>query len=575
MFYLVPVILLDSLTLTLLIAIPSSIALIAILIVLYFTLIRRSLLKKQSKEIIGVFEREHAVLFGDIDKYIKRLKAISELNLTYVESFTKWQMKFKDVRDGGDANAQNVANALKDALEARHWSEVKEFYPKAKATIEEYAERVDTLKKDLDGVFSIEEEVTSIALQEKTKCRNIKQKLFAKKDDLRLVSDSMNSLFKNIDEKITKADEEKDKACYEEAKDIYLNFVDKTLNQIDILLEILPNTCLELTNLLPDRISSLRNRYQKMVGEGYPLIHILTNKDIDAMEDEVAKMTQNIKLLNNSGIGKRIDALRNSIDTYNDEFDKEEEARKIFEQDYDSIYREENQVHQNFVNLSNSLDTIKTYYLLGAEDITKFNELSSSINSVSSSKTLLDNYVHSNSPQLFTVLVTKMNDLKEMVSKAKGQLTSFESYLLSLKKDTQDASILIKEYFKKTKDYESLLRSFLIPSLNKKFSQSFDELYSLIDTLYADIMKMPINVKKVQSDVKEIKEKGDSLFSEIDSINKNLHDAENSIVRVNRYRMEDASIDQSVSQAELLFQNASFNEAYLATKDITPPTKDN
>ena len=71
----------------------SAIAVIGIALLLYFTIISRGVLKKQTRDIIGVFEREHAILFGDIQRYISRLKAISELNLLYVDQFTKWQME--------------------------------------------------------------------------------------------------------------------------------------------------------------------------------------------------------------------------------------------------------------------------------------------------------------------------------------------------------------------------------------------------------------------------------------------------------------------------------------------------
>lgn len=557
----------------LIIIIVLSVLLVAGLgVLLYFTLIKRSLYKKQSKEIIGTFEREHAILFGDIQRNVTRLKSISELNLTYVDIYTKWQMKFKDIRDSSDANAQSVANSLKDALDARHWNELKTFLPKAKKEVDVYAQRVEELKNSLEEVFRVETETMTISFKEKDKCRAVKAKYYAEKDDLGLVSESMNSLFKMIDDQILKADEQKDKACYAEAQDIYLNHIDKTLEQIDALLNVLPKTCLELTSLLPDRILSLRNRYQNMTEKGYPLVQIVTFKTLDGFEDEIERMTQNIKVLNNTGVGRGIETMRNQIDAINEQFDKEEEARKIFEENFDRIYSQEEVIHQNFVDLSNSLDTIKTYYLLGADDISKFQEISDCIGNVSSSKTLLDNYVHSNSPQLYSVLVEKMNSLAEMVDKAKAALDDFENYLRSLKEISESSALLIKEYFKKSRDYESLLASLNSEILNKRYSQTFADVYGIIDELYEDLTKMPINVKKVQKEVEELKNKADSLYIELDSVNQYMHDAENSIMQANRYRLDDMATDQLVYQAEAMFQNASYKEAYNALKDVSKPT---
>ena len=161
-----------------------------------------------------------------------------------------------------------------------------------------------------------------------------------------------------------------------------------------------------------------------------------------------------------------------------------------------------------------------------------------------------------------------MNSLNEMVQKAKGELDSFENYLQSLKADSQEASKLIREYFNKTREKESELRLLNVDALNKRYSPRFQEIYGIIDALYADLMKMPINVKKVQSEMADLKTKGDSLLTEVEATKTDLQNAEKSILNANRYRNDDTAMDQLVSQAEAMFANTSYKEAHNALKDM-------
>lgn len=546
----------------------SLLTIIGISFLLYKTIISRSVLKKQSKEIIAVFETEHAVLFGEIKNYIDRLKAISDINITYIEIYKKWQMKFNDVRDGADSNAQSNVNCLAQNIQEKHWNKVKEDMPTVKKQMNLYKKEVEQLRDDLKNIFKIEVEVSELSLNKKEEYRAVKAKFYSKQTDLSIVTESMTSLFKIIDANLDEAEGLIENAHYQEAKDIYVNKVDVLVKQIDVLLDVLPNICTELTSVLPDKILSLKERYTTMLKEGYPLNHILSNAGIEVMDKNVKNMLANVKNLNNNGVSKFIDDLHKIIEMYNEKFDQEVAAKKEFDSKNEQINREENIIHQKYVNLTNSIPQIKNFYLLGSDDNAKLAEMNKSVSEVSSAKTLLDNYVHSNSRQLYTVLVTKMNDLDRLVKKAKEQIEYFEAYLQSLKSDAEAAAALIKEQFPKAKEYESQLYALNVDALVKKYSPRFELVYSIIDTIYDELNKRPINVVKVNEEVAKLKNESLALYNELLLTKGNLTDAENSIVRANRYRSEDVANDQLIVQAENMFQNCLYKEAYNTTKDI-------
>ncbi len=546
----------------------SALLLIGLIILLYKTIFSRGVIKRQAKEISSTFETEHAILFGEIKNYIDRLKAISNMNITYIDTYKQWQVRFNDVRDSADSNAQSNVNGLNDAIQARHWNEAKEFIPKVKKSMDEYKRDVEELRNDLKNIFKIEDEVNALSLNKKEEYRAVKNKFYTQQNDLTVVSESMSKVFKNIDNSLEEAENLIENAHYQEAKDIYLNKVDTLVKKVDLLLNVLPSICTELTSVLPDKLLSLKNRYNTLIAQGYPLNHILSRAGIETMDKNIKEMLMNVKVLNNNGISKSIDELHKCIETYNEKFDKEEEARKDFEARHEQINREENVVHQKYVNLTNNLPAIKGFYLLGGDDTIKINEMGKSVSNVSSAKTLLDNYVHSASRQLYTVLVAKMNDLDAMVKKAKAEIESFEAYLQSLKSGAEQAATLIKEQYTKAKEYESQLYSLNVDKLITDYSPRFANIYQIIDSIYEELSKRPINVAKVNEEVAKLKTDSMSLYGELSTKKDDLNNAELSIVHANRYRIEDAANDQLVSQAENMFRNGFYKEAYNVAKDI-------
>ena len=63
------------------IIIVSVLALAGVGVLLYFSVFSKLSLKRQARDLCSRFEREHALLFGDVLAYIRRLETISTMNL--------------------------------------------------------------------------------------------------------------------------------------------------------------------------------------------------------------------------------------------------------------------------------------------------------------------------------------------------------------------------------------------------------------------------------------------------------------------------------------------------------------
>ena len=551
-----------------LITVLAAVAVIGIGFLIYFVFIKRSVLKKKALKIIGDYDHEHSILWGEIDHSIARLKSIADVNILFIDQYKTWKGRFNEVRDAADANAQSRVDALKDAMENRHWKELRVSLPNARKEIDDYIKQVDALRDGLQQVFRPEDEANDIAAKTREQYRIVKQKYNGNADDLSLVSESIGLLFRRIDALIDRASDAQNKANYTDAKEIYINEVGKLLTSTSTLLDVLPKICLDLTNVLPDKIASLRHRYETMTAEQYPLSPIITPHDIDLMEQEVKDLSLKVKNLNNVGVSAAIEALFARIDRINASFDEEVKAKDIYEKESDSVYREQNQLSQDYVVLTNNMKAISTYYLLGSDERKQMEDIRTAIDASAEARTLFDNYAHSNVPQLYTVLVEKMRDLQKATTTARSAYDAFMTYLKSLKENTNQAFASMQHYYQLAEDKEAAVRSLHVASLEERYASRFQSVHQQIDALAELLHASPINVKAVMNQLHELQAQADALFAEVDQTKAALEQAESAIVEANRFRALGLAEEQTVHQAEVLFQNGSFAEAYEAANRV-------
>ena len=550
------------------IIIVSVLALAGVGVLLYFSVFSKLSLKRQARDLCSRFEREHALLFGDVLAYIRRLETISTMNLVYVEEYANWSNNFKNVRDSMDSLAQATSNSVKDLFTDRRYKELKNYLPSAKKTIGEYEEKVEALYKGLKDKFAVEENVSSLSLRCKESFRQVKQEFYLKSSDLSILTSSFDLLFKKVSDLLDEADAHIENARYEEAESIYKNKIAPVVNKVRSIIKSLPDICIQITNLLPDKINSLSVRYEQMIKDGYPLNHIMLKKTIPDMEAELDAIITQVKTLNIQGVQEKFDSMRARIDKYQEQFEEEIHARTIFEAESFKASSNETEIQNNYLNLVHALPKIKSIYLLDEEDEAKLNEIQGYINSAAASKRSLDTFIHSGTKQPFTILLSRMNALKEQSKEASDHINDFQAYLRSLKVDCEKAAKALSTYNESIKDAEAEVRYMNLPSMTEKYSPLFEEAFELIGTLYTTLKSTPIDVKKVDAAYNELSEKGDYLLNSLKNDKESLKNAEEAVVHANRYRSSDSSNNATLSQAETLFLDGHFTEAEAIAKTI-------
>ena len=552
------------------------VALALLFVAIYFFVIRKNKLRKEFHTLDKSFQYYHGLLIGQNSQYVRRLEIISRTNLLYVEIHTKFLKQFKEIRDKQDATVSSEINNLADLINDHHFKQGNKYLPTVKRTVEQFEHSVSELNRQLLDVIRPEEDCRQASLVLKEQFRRLKQEYNAKSNDLVMLINTFEKVFGLIDSKFEDFETLVESAQYDEATNL-LPEIEHIHGELSNAMNDLPNLCALVNDILPNKLSDLENAYRQMKNDNYPLEHLSMDKRIAYMRSEVENYKDALKKFALKGLPEQIEAMLNTIDELQNKFVEEKEARKAFDEQNDLVYRNVNLIERRFIKLCNIIPEISKIYIINAEHSAKVNVIKTDINKVGALKRSLDTCIHSSIKQPYSLLVVKMNELKEASDSIIEELDEFDSYLASLKVDSEEAYKLIFSFFNKLKHAEKDVRDINIARLSEKYAKEFNRCYELLNEINNLLKKTPIDVDAVNNNVSELYDVSNNILDggSIEQEANMMTLAENAIMYANKGRAHLTDIDQLVSQAEAFFRDGDFEQAYIIAGNALKKIKAN
>lgn len=545
-------------------SVAAAVVIVGVLVLLNFTVFANLRMKKQVREFAMRFEYSHGLLFGQDAQYIKRIENISITNLTYSNTHQMFNKRFKELRDKYDSGAQVEMNRLKDLVSDHDFKGLKSELPIAKNAIDAFENEVNLLNQDLERVIAPEEECRQASLAMKEKFRKIKQDFNVRQADLSLAVPSFEQAFGMLDENFKNFESLIESAHYEEAKAM-LPKIGGVIDALGKAIKEMPNLCITIQSVIPERLTSLEDKYEDLIQAGYPLGHLLTKTNLQSMRRDLETLSEQVKNFNIAGVSQRLDAILARIEDFFNAFDKEKEARLVFDAEIDRVYREDSTIEKRYIRLCNAMPELKEVYFIPDRENEKIDQIKALINRAGATKRSLDTLIHAGTRQPYTTLVDKMRTLDDESRQASQAIEDFNRYLLSLKQDSEEASRALYEYNDKIHKAWKSLRAMSIDAVTEKYSDRLLALQNLLDEIYSKLKK-PIDLVTINELVHRLKAEGDDVCRHVEQDHEDMLYASASIVFANRDRLVKSDIRVAVKQAESLYLKGDFKESYALMK---------
>lgn len=545
-------------------------------ITLFNILIKRYRFKKQVRDFEKKYNYEHALLIGQDSSYLKRIYSISNYNLLYQETYATLLKQYEELVQTRNEQAENALNMLKDSLDHTKGKSNKENIKRNKEVLDNYFQDIEAFSKDLKDILSAEEDAQEKSLSQKEKVRQIKQTYYEHKDEIKIVEESFNVLFDNIDEAFKRYDAAIDCANYEEVQAI-LSRIDNVLKELEPVLAHLPHLCTKLSEVLPNKIVLLREKAEEMIKNGYQLNHLHVNSNIEEYEARMTNVKRHLEALDIQGCDEEMDRIIVAIDELSHKIELEKDTKEHYENSKDVVSKNVKVLEDKFIKIYNLIPNISKHYVIEDKYFNEIEVIRFNISKIGNVKRTLDSYVHSLTPQPFSILDNKCNELDELTKVATRKLNEFSSYLLSLEEDYNTAIDAIKEGYLKLKEIKSLVHELNLPNYENSLENRFDKLFLEIEEINKLLKIQPIDIRQINNLVLHFETEKDNLVTTVEKDNNFATITENLVVYANKYRPHSSEIANLFAQIETSFFDGEFERAYMdagsATKKIKNTTE--
>ena len=180
----------------------------------------------------------------------------------------------------------------------------------------------------------------------------------------------------------------------------------------------------------------------------------------------------------------------------------------------------------------------------------------------------LETYIHSPTKYPYSTLNAKSVELSDFSNSINAKVEAVQTYIYSLKEDSQyaykyinDASIAITYYY-------DLLLSYNHKVLSIMYKDRYEDVANIIDIISKELVTKPIYVEKINEELEIFKTRATSLLKEMKESVKLYNNATNIIVYTNKYRSSFSAVNDVLNRAQIHFDNGEFEFAIDSVSEI-------
>ena len=541
--------------------IGGAIILGVLFFLLYHFVISRNRIKHQVRELQKKYSYLDALLIGQDSQYIHRLEIISRTNLLYVDKHEKFSRRFKEIYENDDKFAESMIKQLNALVNNKQYKNIKTVISDAKKAMKTFEDKVNTIDNDLYVLIKPEEDSRQSILKLKENYRRVKQTFYANSSDLDLVSSSINQVFDKLDQMFVNFETHIESAEYDEAQAL-LPTIGKVVSALESALSQLPNLCILVNSVVPDKISDLKKNYEEVEAKGLPLYNLAFQTRMGEWKNALDNIRQRLIRLEITNIMEGLDNLQSQIEEVQEQLDHEQADKLYFEDHNNEIYNKVIELEKIFLKICSILPDVYATYVVTEERKEKMENLKQVMNALGTTKQSLDNYVHSSLKQPYSTLKMKLDELEEQYEKAKEGIEDFKSFIEFLKGSAEEAYTLVFVYYYRLKQVESLLREIALPLFSQQYKVRIEDCYDLLNDIDKTVKVRPIAIDAINEKVDILKSTANALFDDVENKFREMQLAESAVVYANRDRNHQDDVHQQLCLLEDNFYHGDFVKVY-------------
>ncbi len=529
-----------------------------IVIVIVLNLINKKEKKKYQKEIISLERDKNLIISSSILSELNKVEALIN-NEKLQESYDEWQKRFKEIKDVEVPKITDALIEIEDCFNEKQYNSLNDKIAKVELEIFYVKTKANFLLEEIREITLSEERNRETITKLKAKYREIITKYNKNKNDYKDVCAPLELQFENVDKLFAAFEVAMESNQYEEVGKI-VKGIDDLIGNLAIVIDEAPTIILMGKNLIPNKMKDVKSISLRMASEGYNLDYLNLDYNIEESDKKIQDVFARLNVLNVEDSIFELKTILDYFDNIYNDFDKEKQARRIFEEYIRKILVKANKLEKINNGLYRKLDVIKYSYDLTDDDVKVIEVIKQELIQIKKDyNEIVD--AHRNKSFAYTRLGKEMEGLNVRLSVTEEKLEVALRSLGSLEEDEQRAHEQLEEIKEILNKARVIIASYKLPVIPNSYYVQLSEANVAIKEMIKEMNMTPVSIKTLNIRVDTARDLVLKLYNTSNEIIKTAAMSEVAIVYGNRYRPVNKNLDNELTKSEDMFFNGEYKKS--------------
>ena len=532
------------------------VALIVIIIVLY--IINKKTNNKYQLKLNELERDKNLIISAGILTELNKVESLIN-SAELQEKFNNWTKRFNEIKDVDVPKIEDDLNELEALYKNKKLKDLNEKLAKVEYQIYFIKTKSNYLLNEIKEItLSNDRNRTSIT-KLKASYREIVAKYNNNKEEYEAITSPIDLQLETIDKLFSAFEVSMDDNNYSEVNKI-VKALEDLLGNLALVIEEAPSIIMLGNKVIPTRIKDILSVSKKMEEEGFNLEYLNLDYNIDETNKKVKDILERLNVLNIEDSTLDLKTIMDYFDSIYIAFDKEKEAKKIFDEYMTTIIARTARYERINNDLKKKTNEFKYSYDLVDEDLVVLDVIKNELIEIRKDFESIVSAFRSRSFS-YTRLAKEMEILNGKLVKTKEKLDEALKNLGNLKEDelrARDQLIEIKEILRKS---QVKISSYKLPVIPKKYYVELSEATDAIKEMVKELNKKPISIKTLNIRVDTARDLVLKLYNTSKELVKSAYMAEMAVIYGNRFRVVNSKINTSLEESENLFNKGEFKKS--------------
>lgn len=418
---------------------------------------------------------------------------------------------------------------------------------------------LDSILSEIKDIASYEEKYRAIVIKLKNKYRVLDKEYKEKENLYGDISKVINIQFENIKKRFKDFDKVMEEKLYNEVI-LVVKSIDTMVDHLAIVLNELPDIMLLINDIIPLRIKDLKDEYEKLDKEGFPLLYLNIEGTINDVNKRCNDIYDKCKVLNITDSLFDLNNILSYIDNLFDVIEKEKTEKVEFELLNKEVSKKIASFENTMKATYDQLDDIKELYDLKEKDLDIIEDINLSllvdikeykkiINMVKARKTAYSN---------INIL---MKDLSNKISNLEVNYQQAMKSIGNLYDDEQNAIEQVKNMKDIVSKCRKDIRNYHLPLILDNYFVEMEEAEEAIELVEKELEVKPIAIKNLNLRVGTARDLVLKVYQTTTDMLKYAYLTEQVFVYGNQYR-DNEDVDRGLRKTENLYSKGEYKQAF-------------